>query len=187
MKIAVNGLGRIGRNIIRAAIKKNVSIVAINDIMDIKLAAYLLKHDTIRGALDVEILDNETLKIEDNIVTYTTFLSPNETQFHEADIVFECSGKFLTTNDAIKHIKGNVKKVIISAPANDDTPTFVLGVYHKNYKDYYLYQDFLILDQDNFSYHLIYHHRSIRKTILKSHYLNDLHLLLLYRILVTFH
>ena len=58
MKIAVNGLGRIGRNIIRAAIKKNVSIVAINDIMDIKLAAYLLKHDTIRGALDVEILDN---------------------------------------------------------------------------------------------------------------------------------
>ena len=134
MKIAVNGLGRIGRNIIRAAIKKNVSIVAINDIMDIKLAAYLLKHDSIRGALNVEILDNETLKIEDNIVTYTTFLSPNETQFHEADIVFECSGKFLTTNDAIKHIKGNVKKVIISAPANDDTPTFVLGVNHKDYK-----------------------------------------------------
>ena len=134
MKIAINGLGRIGRNIIRAAIKKNVSIVAINDIMDIKLAAYLLKHDTIRGSLNVEILDDETLKIEDNIVTYTTFLSPNETQFHEADIVFECSGKFLTTNDAIKHIKGNVKKVIISAPANDDTPTFVLGVNHKDYK-----------------------------------------------------
>jgi glyceraldehyde 3-phosphate dehydrogenase len=134
MKIAINGLGRIGRNIIRAAIKKNVSIVAINDIMDIKLAAYLLKHDTIRGSLNVEILDDETLKIEDNIVTYTTFPSPNETQFHEADIVFECSGKFLTTNDAIKHIKGNVKKVIISAPANDDTPTFVLGVNHKDYK-----------------------------------------------------
>ena len=133
MKIAVNGLGRIGRNIIRAAIKKNVSIVAINDIMDIKLAAYLLKHDTIRGALDVEILDNETLKIEDNIVTYTTFPTPNETQFYEADIVFECSGKFLTTNETKGHIKGNVKKVIISAPANDDTPTFVLGVNHKEY------------------------------------------------------
>ena len=134
MKIAVNGLGRIGRNIIRAAIKKNVSIVAINDIMDIKLAAYLLKHDTIRGALDVEILDNETLKIENNIVTYTTFSTPNKTQFHKADIVFECSGKFLTTNDAKKHIKGNVKKVIISAPASDNTPTFVLGVNHKEYK-----------------------------------------------------
>jgi glyceraldehyde 3-phosphate dehydrogenase len=81
MKIAVNGLGRIGRNIIRAAIKKNVSIVAINDIMDINLAAYLLKHDTVRGALNVEILDDETLKIENNIVTYTTFSIPDETPF----------------------------------------------------------------------------------------------------------
>jgi glyceraldehyde 3-phosphate dehydrogenase len=134
MKIAINGLGRIGRNIIRAAIKKNISIVAINDIMDINLAAYLLKHDTIRGTLNVEILDNETLKIEDNIVTYTTFPTPKETKFHEADIIFECSGKFLTTNESKKHIKGNVKKVIISAPTNDDTPTFVLGVNHKKYK-----------------------------------------------------
>jgi glyceraldehyde 3-phosphate dehydrogenase len=134
MKIAINGLGRIGRNIIRAAIQKNVSIVEINDIMDIKLAAYLLKHDTIRGELNVEILDNKTLKIEDNIVTYTTFSSPKKTKFNKADIVFECSGKFLTTNECKEHIKGNVKKVIISAPAKDNTPTFVLGVNHKEYK-----------------------------------------------------
>jgi len=134
MKIAINGLGRIGRNIIRAAILKNVEIVAINDIMDINHAAYLLKFDTVRGALDVEVLDEKTLRIGKNIVSYSSVSSPKETDFKEADIVLECSGKFLTTKEVTPHIKGNVKKVIISAPANDDTPTYVLGVNHKDYK-----------------------------------------------------
>jgi len=135
MKIAINGLGRIGRNIIRVAIQKNIEIVAINDIMNIKHAAYLLKYDTIRGALDVEIVDNDILKIGKNLVTFSNFSTPKDTRFEEADVVFECSGKFLTTAEAKRHIKGNVKKVIISAPANDDTPTYVLGVNHKEYKE----------------------------------------------------
>jgi len=134
MKIAINGLGRIGRNILRAAINKNVEIVAVNDIMDIKHAAYLLRFDTIRGSLDVEVIGDDVLKIGENFITYTTFSSPKETHFEEADVVFECSGKFLTSDEVKHHIKGNVKKVIISAPANDDTPTYVLGVNHKEYK-----------------------------------------------------
>ncbi|MEO1927901.1 MAG: type I glyceraldehyde-3-phosphate dehydrogenase [Nautiliaceae bacterium] len=134
MKIAINGLGRIGRNIIRAAMLKNVEIVAINDIMDINHAVYLLKFDTVRGALDVEVLDEKTLRIGKNIVSYSSVSSPKETDFKEADVVLECSGKFLTAKEVTPHIKGNVKKVIISAPANDDTPTYVLGVNHKDYK-----------------------------------------------------
>ncbi len=134
MKIAVNGLGRIGRNVLRAAINKNVEIVAVNDIMDIKLAAYLLRFDTIRGSLDVEVISDDMIKVGDNFIKYTTYLHPNETHFEEADIVLECSGKFLRADEVRGHIKGNVKKVIISAPANDETPTYVLGVNHKDYK-----------------------------------------------------
>ena len=134
MKIAINGLGRIGRNILRAALNKNIEIVAINDIMDINLAAYLLRFDTIRGSLNVEIIGEDMLKIGDNFISYSTFSNPKDTQFDEADVVLECSGKFLTSDEVKHHIKGNVKKVIISAPANDDTPTYVLGVNHKNYK-----------------------------------------------------
>ncbi len=134
MKIAINGLGRIGRNVVRAAINKNVEIVAINDIMDIDLAVYLLKNDTIRGSLNVEKIDNETIKIEDNFIKYSNYKNPFDTKFNEADVVIECTGKFLTSDEVKGHIKGNVKKVIISAPANDDTPTYVLGVNHKEYK-----------------------------------------------------
>ena len=85
MKIAINGLGRIGRNILRVAIQKNIEIVAINDIMDIELAAYLLKYDTIRGSLDVEIIGSDMLKIGENLITYTTFSTPQETQFQEVN------------------------------------------------------------------------------------------------------
>jgi len=134
MKIAINGLGRIGRNVLRVAIQKNIEVVAINDIMDINLAAYLLKFDTIRGALDVEVIEDDILKIGDSFITYTNFDTPEKTRFFDADVVLECSGKFLTSEEVRHHIKGNVKKVIISAPANDDTPTYVLGVNHKDYK-----------------------------------------------------
>jgi glyceraldehyde 3-phosphate dehydrogenase len=134
MKIAINGLGRIGRNILRAALSKNAEIVAVNDIMDIKTAAYLLRYDTVRGALDVEIIDSDVLKIGNNFILYSQASTPEETAFQEADVVLECSGKFLTSDEVKPHIKGNVKKVIISAPAKDETPTYVLGVNHKDYK-----------------------------------------------------
>jgi glyceraldehyde 3-phosphate dehydrogenase len=136
MKIAINGLGRIGRNVIRALLKRSdIELVAVNDIMPIEIFAYLLKHDTVRGNLeDVEILDKNTVKIGPHFVTYSNKQTPFEVDFSEADVVIEATGKFLTTPLAKGHLKGNVKKVILSAPANDDTPTFVYGVNHEEYK-----------------------------------------------------
>ena len=136
MKIAINGCGRIGRNVIRAILQRDdIALVGINDIMPIEIAEYLIKHDTIRGSIeDVEILDENTLKIGPHFVNYSSKETPFECDFSEADVVIESTGKFLTSELAKGHLKGNVKKVIISAPANDNTPTYVLGVNEKEYK-----------------------------------------------------
>jgi len=136
MRIALNGFGRIGRNVVRALLKRDgIELVAINDLMDIELAAYLIRNDTVRGIFeDVEILDKDTLKIGNHIVKYSQAETPFECDFSEADVVIEATGKFLNSEFARGHLKGNVKKVIISAPATDDTPTYVLGVNHKEYK-----------------------------------------------------
>ena len=137
MKLAINGFGRIGRNVVRALLeRKDIELVAVNDIMDINLAAYLIKYDTIRGELkkEVNVIDKNTLQIGEHFVTYTSFLTPEDCDFSEADVVIEATGKFLSVEEIKHHIKGNVKKVILSAPANDDMPTYVLGVNHKDYK-----------------------------------------------------
>jgi len=136
MKIALNGFGRIGRNVVRALLQREgIELVAINDLMDIELAAYLIRNDTVRGVFeDVEVLDKNTLKIGNHIVKYSQAETPFECDFSEADVVIEATGKFLNSEYAKGHLKGNVKKVIISAPATDDTPTYVLGVNHKEYK-----------------------------------------------------
>jgi len=136
MKIAINGIGRIGRNVIRAVLqRRGIELVAINDLMPIETAAYLIKHDTIRGELKEEVLimDEYTLKIGEHIVSYSQKPSPEECDFSHAEVVIESTGKFLTSKEAKGHLKGEVKKVIISAPANDDTPTFVYGVNHTEY------------------------------------------------------
>ena len=136
MKIAINGFGRIGRNVTRAILNRNdIDLVAINDLMDINLAAYLIRNDTIRGVFeDVEIIDKEHLRIGKHIVKYSNKETPFECDFSEADIVIEATGKFLSSEFARGHLKGNVKKVILSAPAIDDTATYVFGVNHKSYK-----------------------------------------------------
>jgi len=136
MKIALNGFGRIGRNVVRALLQREgIELVAINDLMDIELAAYLIRNDTVRGVFeDIEILDKDTLRIGNHIVKYSQAETPFECDFSEADVVIEATGKFLNRDFAKGHLKGNVKKVIISAPATDDTPTYVLGVNHKEYK-----------------------------------------------------
>ena len=135
MKIAINGFGRIGRNILRASLQRSdTEIVAVNDIMPIEIAAYLIKHDTVRGVLeDVEVLDRETIKVKDYYIKYTSNKTPCENDFSEADVVIEATGKFLSSKDVECYLE-DVEKVIISAPANDDTPTYVLGVNHKEYK-----------------------------------------------------
>ncbi|WP_457560785.1 type I glyceraldehyde-3-phosphate dehydrogenase [Caminibacter sp.] len=135
MKLAVNGFGRIGRNIIRAALlRSDIEIVAINDIMPIEIAAYLLKNDTIRGVLnDIEVIDSETLKIKEHFVKYSTNQNPADNDFSGADVVIEATGKFLTSKEVECYLK-DVEKIIISAPAKDETSTYVLGVNHNEYK-----------------------------------------------------
>ncbi len=134
MKIAVNGFGRIGRNIVRAAsLRDDVEIVAVNDLMPVETAAYLLKNDTIRGVWeDVEVLDGETIKAGKFFIKYSNAKTPKENSFEEADIIIEATGRFLFSKDVECYLE-NSSKVIISAPANDETPTFVLGVNHKDY------------------------------------------------------
>jgi glyceraldehyde 3-phosphate dehydrogenase len=129
MKIAINGFGRIGRSVTRIAYKEYE--LEVNDIMPIEMAAYLLSQDTIRGRLDVEV-DGEYLIIEGKKIKYHQFSHPKENSF-SADVVIECSGKFLSYED-VKYYLNSSDKVIISAPASDDTPTFVLGVNEKEYK-----------------------------------------------------
>ncbi len=136
MKIAINGFGRIGRNVARALLQRDIELVAINDIMDINLAAYLIKYDTVRGELkeEVNVIDKKTLQIGEHYINFTSFSNPKECDFEEADVVIESTGKFLKSEEVEPFIKGNVKKIIISAPAIDETPTYVLGVNHKEYK-----------------------------------------------------
>ena len=137
MKIAINGFGRIGRNVTRVLLQRDdIELVAINDIMDVNLAAYLIKNDTIRGELkeEVNVIDKNMLQIGKHYAYYTSFSNPKECDFSEADVVIEATGKFLTSNEVKAYLKGNVKKIIISAPATDETPTYVFGVNHFGYK-----------------------------------------------------
>ncbi len=137
IKVAINGFGRIGRALARLISKRDdIKLVAVNDLASLDMALYLLKYDSVHGNfLDAYKIDEDSLKIGNDIVKYTSIKDPNELDFAKigADVVFECTGLFLTSNEVEHHTKKGVKKVIISAVAKDDTPTFVLGVNHQNY------------------------------------------------------
>ncbi len=134
LKIAINGFGRIGRAIVRVALEKNdVEIVAINDAnsSNIKMADYILKYDSVFRTLDknVEIVE-DFLKIDDKKIKLFNEEKIENLNFGDfgAEIVIEATGVHLTKKLSSPHLKNGVKKVIYSAPAMDDTPTFVLGV-----------------------------------------------------------
>lgn len=134
MKIAINGFGRIGRLACRvAAQRESIEIVAINDLLDIDYIAYQLKYDSTHGKFTgtVEVLDG-ALYINGKKIRVTAERDPLNLKWDEvqADSVLECTGLFLTQEDAKKHLAAGAKKVILSAPAKDDTPTFVMGVNH---------------------------------------------------------
>ena len=139
IKIAINGFGRIGRMVARVIFDtKDVELVAINDPAGIDISMQLLKYDSIHKAFRYEIKNktDDSVEINNKKIKFYNFTDPNKLDFAKdnADVVLECSGLFLTAKEVSHHIKKGVKKVIISAPANDDTPTFVLGVNEKNYK-----------------------------------------------------
>jgi len=134
LKIAINGFGRIGRSITRViANRDDMELVAVNDLEDAKSLYYLLKYDSIHGICNKVSFENNTLFINNKSIKVLNEIDNQNIDFGEVDVVFECTGKNLTTDKVKHHLQKGAKKVIISAPANDDTPTFVLGVNSDKY------------------------------------------------------
>ncbi|MFN3907872.1 MAG: type I glyceraldehyde-3-phosphate dehydrogenase [Flavobacterium sp.] len=129
--IGINGFGRIGRTLLRQSLKReNIQVVAINDIAPIETMKHLLQYDSIHGVLHEEVLvDNNFLVIGNQRIKYTQWQHPEDISWEDVEIVIESTGKFKTMESANFHLKNDVKKVIISAPASDEKiPTVVLGV-----------------------------------------------------------
>ena len=136
-KVGINGFGRIGRNILRTALDdKNFDLVAVNDLTDPKTLAHLLKYDSILGNLKHEITaDADAIVVDGKRIKVFKEKDPAAIGWESvgAQVVVESTGKFTKGEDAKKHIRGPVKKVIISAPATGEDITIVLGVNHEKY------------------------------------------------------
>jgi glyceraldehyde 3-phosphate dehydrogenase len=135
MKVGINGFGRIGRLAFRAAIERNdIEIVGINDLVEPAYMAYMLKYDSTHGRFSgtVEAKDGQLI-VNGKTIRVTAEKDPANLKWDEvgAEVIIESTGLFLTKADAQKHIQAGAKKVVMSAPAKDDTPTFVMGVNHK--------------------------------------------------------
>lgn len=135
MKIGINGFGRIGRLAFRAAINRpNIEIVGINDLVDPEYMAYMLKYDSTHGEFKGTIaVEGGHLVVDGKTIRVTAEKDPANLKWNEvgAEVIIESTGLFLTKELAQKHIDAGAKKVIMSAPAKDDTPTFVMGVNNK--------------------------------------------------------
>ncbi|MFY9812075.1 type I glyceraldehyde-3-phosphate dehydrogenase [Aquabacterium sp.] len=139
IKIGINGFGRIGRMVFRAAVQNfanDVEIVGINDLLEPDYLAYMLKYDSVHGRFKGEVsVEGNTLVVNGKKIRLTAVKNPAELKWDEvgADVVIESTGLFLTKETAEAHIKAGAKKVIMSAPSKDDTPMFVYGVNDKTY------------------------------------------------------
>lgn len=138
IKVGINGFGRIGRLVFRAAVaKSDVEIVGINDLIPVEYMAYMLKYDTVHGRFNgtIDIKDGK-LVVNGNAIRVTAERDPANLKWNEvgAEYVVESTGLFLTKETAEKHIQAGAKRVVMSAPSKDDTPMFVMGVNNKEYK-----------------------------------------------------
>jgi glyceraldehyde 3-phosphate dehydrogenase len=138
IKVGINGFGRIGRMVFRAAVKnfKDIEIVGINDLLEPDYLAYMLSFDSVHGRFDGSVsIEGNTLVVNGKKIRLTAVKDPAELKWNEvgADIVVESTGLFLTKETCEKHIAAGAKKVIMSAPSKDDTPMFVYGVNDKTY------------------------------------------------------
>jgi glyceraldehyde 3-phosphate dehydrogenase len=138
IKVGINGFGRIGRMVFRAATQDfpDIQIVGINDLLEPDYLAYMLKYDSVHGRFKGSVsVDGNTLVVNGKKIRLTALKDPAELNWGEvgADIVVESTGLFLTKETAQKHINAGAKKVIMSAPSKDDTPMFVFGVNDKTY------------------------------------------------------
>ena len=137
IKVGINGFGRIGRLVFRAAQKRDdIIVVGINDLIDVEYMAYMLKYDTMHGQFDGSVeIKNGNLVVNGNEIRVTAEKDPANLRWNEvgAEYVVESTGLFLTKEKAEAHLKAGAKRVVMSAPSKDDTPMFVYGVNHKTY------------------------------------------------------
>jgi glyceraldehyde 3-phosphate dehydrogenase len=137
LKVGINGFGRIGRLVFRAACSKpEIEIVGINDLIDVDYMAYMLKYDSTHGRFDGEVeVKDGNLVVNGKTVRVTSEKDPANLKWDEvgAEYVVESTGLFLTHEKAEPHIKAGAKRIVMSAPSKDSTPMFVMGVNHKSY------------------------------------------------------
>ncbi|MBR0532269.1 MAG: type I glyceraldehyde-3-phosphate dehydrogenase [Bacteroidales bacterium] len=139
IKLGINGFGRIGRMVFRAAVENfanDIEVVGINDLLDPEYLAYMLKYDSVHGQFQGDIkVENGNLIVNGKCIRVTAEMDPANLKWNEvgAEIVVESTGFFLTDETARKHIQAGAKKVIMSAPSKDATPMFVYGVNHTTY------------------------------------------------------
>ncbi|WP_410497459.1 type I glyceraldehyde-3-phosphate dehydrogenase [Chitinibacter sp. S2-10] len=139
IKVGINGFGRIGRMVFRAAVYNfadDIEIVGINDLLEPDYLAYMLKHDSVHGKFKGDVaIENGNLVVNGKTIRLTAVKDPAELKWGEigADVVVESTGLFLTKETCEKHLAAGAKKVIMSAPSKDDTPMFVYGVNNASY------------------------------------------------------
>src|ERR1700741_2483774 len=137
IKVGINGFGRIGRNVLRASLKDpNLEFVAVNDLTDPKTLAHLLKYDSVLGNLPNQVsASSDCIQVDGKSIRVFAEKDPAKLPWESvgAQVVIESTGRFTDANDAKKHLRGPVKKVIISAPAKNEDVTVVLGVNHEKY------------------------------------------------------
>src|SRR5215208_6025316 len=138
IKIGINGFGRIGRMVFRAAVQNfnDIEVVGINDLLEPEYLAYMLQYDSVHGRFKGDVsVDGNTLIVNGRKIRLTAVKDPAELKWGEigADVVIEATGLFLTKESGQKHLAAGARKVIMSAPSKDDTPMFVYGVNDKTY------------------------------------------------------
>lgn len=137
LKVAINGTGRIGIIVAKIiAQRDDIELVALNTTAKPEMLAYLLKYDTVHRGIDAKVIDENTIAIGGKNVRMFSDRNIDNVDFGSmgAEVVIECTGKFLDQESCAKHLKNGVRKVVISAPAKDDSPTYVIGVNSAEYK-----------------------------------------------------
>ncbi|WP_338471841.1 type I glyceraldehyde-3-phosphate dehydrogenase [Niallia sp. XMNu-256] len=137
VKVGINGFGRIGRNVLRAAINNpNIEVVAVNDLTDANMLAHLLKYDSVHGRLNVEVsVNGNNLVVNGKEILVKAERNPADLAWGElgVEVVIESTGRFTKRDDAAKHLEAGAKKVVISAPGNNEDITVVMGVNEDQY------------------------------------------------------
>ena len=137
VKVGINGFGRIGRNVLRAALNNsNIDVVAVNDLTDANMLAHLLKYDSVHGKLNAEVsVNGNNLVVNGKEIIVKAERNPADLAWGDlgVEVVIESTGRFTKREDAAKHLEAGAKKVVISAPANNEDITIVMGVNEDQY------------------------------------------------------